>query len=321
MKNMTRTAQISLVLLTGVSLAACAPLFERGFSQPVPSARAVQADLRSSIGYYENAATAINGRHYALALDYLQAARTQKPDDIRVLTAFGVVYDKLGRFDLSARYYAQAATLDPKSPIVVADLDYSRKLQRLSTVDLPSRVADSGSRPTEGPFQTVAISQGAAGLAVASANTEVRSAQAGRSDEAIRGKPLTQAKMDVPPAARTIFLTGHPLSIVDASGRSDTDRSVRTYLSGRGWSVAKVESAKAPTRPQTMIVYKETMVTVAKALARTLSLPTRLAVRDDVQGLQLILGRDISGTDLAGRSPRAQHRQLALVTVKPSTQE
>ena len=29
-------------------------------------------------------------------------------DDIRVLNAFGVVYDKLGRFDLSARYYDEA---------------------------------------------------------------------------------------------------------------------------------------------------------------------------------------------------------------------
>ena len=93
----------------GVSWSPARPSSTVDSWQPKPGAHAVQADLRPSIGYYENAVTAINARHYALALEYLQAARAQKPDDVRVLTAFGVVYDKLGRFDLSARYYAQAS--------------------------------------------------------------------------------------------------------------------------------------------------------------------------------------------------------------------
>src|SRR5712664_2090436 len=55
---------------------------------------------------YRGAVAAVGRRDYARALDLLQAARDRAPQDVRVLNAFGVVYDKLGRFDLSSRYYA-----------------------------------------------------------------------------------------------------------------------------------------------------------------------------------------------------------------------
>lgn len=90
-----------------------------------PSAPAAsKADL-----YYASAVKAIDRRDYALALDMLQAAREQNPRDPRVLNAFGVVYDKLGRFDLSARYYAQAEAADPGSKVVAANQAYSAVLQ------------------------------------------------------------------------------------------------------------------------------------------------------------------------------------------------
>jgi Tfp pilus assembly protein PilF len=68
---------------------------------PPPSAEPAQA-ARSA--YYQSAVRAIDQRDYALALDLLQAARARDPRDAAVVNAFGVVYDKLGRFDLSARY-------------------------------------------------------------------------------------------------------------------------------------------------------------------------------------------------------------------------
>lgn len=78
---------------------------------------------------YQAAVTAMERRDYALALDALQAARSRSPDDARVWNAMGVVYDKLGRFDLSARYYAQAQELDPGSKVVSQNLAYSAVLQ------------------------------------------------------------------------------------------------------------------------------------------------------------------------------------------------
>jgi Flp pilus assembly protein TadD len=92
-----------------------------------PSAPTSKIDL-----YYSGAVRAIEGRDYAQALDYLQTARAIAPEDVRVINAFGVVYDKLGRFDLSRRYYAQAKVLDPTSQVVDNNVAYSERLQGLS---------------------------------------------------------------------------------------------------------------------------------------------------------------------------------------------
>jgi len=80
---------------------------------------------------YGRAAEAIKARDYALALELLQLAATRAPNDARVLNAQGVVYDKLGRFDLSGRYYARALQADPGSRIVLANIAYSARLQGL----------------------------------------------------------------------------------------------------------------------------------------------------------------------------------------------
>jgi hypothetical protein len=104
-----------------------------------PSPSLVQAAMDE--GYYGDAVKAIEKRDYARALDLLQAARARTPDDVRVLNAFGVVYDKLGRFDLSARYYALARVIDPDSTIVANNQAYSRVLQ--------SRAGEGGETPVQ----------------------------------------------------------------------------------------------------------------------------------------------------------------------------
>ncbi|KSB90062.1 hypothetical protein AS593_02335 [Caulobacter vibrioides] len=78
---------------------------------------------------YGRAAQAIRARDYALAMELLQLAATRAPTDVRVLNAQGVVYDKLGRFDLSERYYARALETDPHSRIVLGNMAYSARLQ------------------------------------------------------------------------------------------------------------------------------------------------------------------------------------------------
>jgi len=78
---------------------------------PRPVSISAASPLSNGDAYYDRAVWAISRRDYALALDLLQRARARNAPDVRVLNAFGVVYDKLGRFDLSARYYAQALQL------------------------------------------------------------------------------------------------------------------------------------------------------------------------------------------------------------------
>ena len=113
-----------------ISIVACAPAQIQGTPSGVRPVRpTVDALFATDEVEYQGAVRAINDRDYGRALDYLQAARGMQANDVRVLNAFGVVYDKLGRFDLSARYYAEALYADPHSAIVLKNVAYSHVLQ------------------------------------------------------------------------------------------------------------------------------------------------------------------------------------------------
>jgi hypothetical protein len=47
----------------------------------------------------------------------------------------------------------------------------------------------------------------------------------------------------------------------------------------------------------------------------------RLSASDSVQGLQLVLGSDVSMDNLTARSRQVRQRQLALAISKPGTRE
>jgi Flp pilus assembly protein TadD len=132
-----KTTGLTSALLAGALLAGlggCAH-FPQKFASLFGHAKAVPADIGQVGPYaaedrlYADAVRAIDKRSYGEALDLLQVARDSRPSDPRVLTAMGVVYDKLGRFDLSDRYYDQAEQADPGSRIVAMDRRYSMILR------------------------------------------------------------------------------------------------------------------------------------------------------------------------------------------------
>jgi len=111
------------------TLAGCAPVLHDADLVPARATQIANTGPSRMDSTYANAVVAIDRRDYARALELLQMARQQNAGDVRVLNAMGVVYDKLGRFDLSHRYYAEAARADPTSPIVQANIAYSHRLQ------------------------------------------------------------------------------------------------------------------------------------------------------------------------------------------------
>ncbi|MDB5460974.1 MAG: hypothetical protein JWO72_2715 [Caulobacteraceae bacterium] len=99
---------------------------------------------------YGQAVRAIRAGDFATALDLLQMARVRGGDPAATANAMGVVYDKLGRFDLSRRYYALAAQADPGSKIVEGNQQYSALLQRELT-GAPPPTESAASSPPSGP--------------------------------------------------------------------------------------------------------------------------------------------------------------------------
>ena len=227
--------------------------------RPVTAGAGPAVDVEDQ--YYAGAVAAIDARDYAKALDMLQAARALKTQDVRVLNAFGVVYDKLGRFDLSTRYYAQAEAVDPSSAIVRSNLAYSQSLRGLAAepqTDLP-QLAEVSPAAAASPQPVV--------MQLAATNT--------------------------PPVR--LGLIGQPLDIADATGQRNAE-VVRVALIRRGWSVAPVQGRPLPRAEQTVITYPVRNVVAARALARTLPASVRLIeCSGTCSGIRLTLGADAAG--------------------------
>src|SRR5215469_5242060 len=102
--------KLSLVLLLAASLGACAWMPKLAhwthLSFLVPHHRPAMVHITpvatpltapgalADDGLYADAAHLIQVRQYAAALDLLQQSRDKAPNDVRVLNAMGVVYDK-----------------------------------------------------------------------------------------------------------------------------------------------------------------------------------------------------------------------------------
>lgn len=231
----------------------------RPMETPAPAATASATDR-----LYKAAVEAIDRRDYGLALEHLQVALQRSPGDPRVLNALAVTYDKLGRFDLSARFYAEAEAAAPGSPIVTANLAYSHLMQR--------------------QYQGLR-----APAAVQAAVTP------GRQFAALETAPkLAQPKPMLTRA--TPVLVGRPLLVVDAGGRGLTAASVRTRLASLGWSVTPTIQRAAASK-ESRILYPAEHRTVALALANTLPFRAALSIcQDNCRGLVLVLGENAKWT-------------------------
>jgi hypothetical protein len=135
-----------MLAITGLS--ACASLFGGPDVQVTPAENKAVLGNPQYDSLYESAKTAIGDRDYARALEYLQAARARDANNVPVLNALGVVYDKLGRFDLSTRYYTEARAADPESRIVAGNIAYSKLLQGLQNPELPRFFASAKQAPS-----------------------------------------------------------------------------------------------------------------------------------------------------------------------------
>lgn len=320
-----------LLPMTALALAlgACASFPHRTHTaklevRPHPLAEQVITPEARASAYYQDARSAIERREYATALQLLQAARDVKADDVRVLNGFGVVYDKLGRFDLSARYYAQAQALDPTSSVVANNMAYSAWLQDRPTLmgSLPALATAGSADPkladpklAEPGLTTpahLAQAPGADFAAQAAASAPAQLAQAAL-DPGVGGviyeaPGVVRLVLPSQPATTAIALTpgytGHPLVLVNASGRSGGAEPVRLQLVSLGWSAPEVAPKAAPAQDRSTIRYPARDLVAAKALARTLPMkPTLVACADDCRDISLYVGRDAAGPG-AGRPAR-----------------
>jgi tetratricopeptide (TPR) repeat protein len=222
---------------------------------------------------YADAVQALKTRDYASALDLLQLARSRGADDPRVLTAMGVIYDKLGRFDLSGRYYALAEAADPGSKVIAMDRAYSERLQRAGAEAAASMDGGAAARlariETDRPVTSLSRIEAA----------ETRPGSL--ADQALRLPNITlSAALDAGVRVR------------DATGQAGGADPIRMRLTRAGWSLDHVPRRASTPSAVSLIVYPGDYARVARALARTLPIATTLRPCDGCRRLEVVVGRD-----------------------------
>jgi hypothetical protein len=303
--------------MAGLAVSGCLALPFHNRSVKLSSVRTLSAPVSKIDLYYSGAVRAIDARDYARALDYLQTARAIAPEDVRVINAFGVVYDKLGRFDLSRRYYAQAKALDPTSRIVDNNLAYSERLQGLSreplafasAVDAEAKLQPPSGLMPGSPVVVVPIAAGAAPVVTVATLTPSETAPelfktlrrpqlaaAGAAAVKPAGADVTRvaaADARPTPAKATAKLAGAPILLVDASGSPEAVLRISRRLTGLGWSVQTAPALRSKPVETSRIDYPARTPQIARALARTLRGPVPVsACAGGCSAIRLVVGKD-----------------------------
>jgi tetratricopeptide (TPR) repeat protein len=260
--------------------AACSSFFVTGEPvdiKPVHTA-APDTPLLSDEGVYQDAVREMKSRDYGSALDFLQVARIRSPDDVRVFNALGVIYDKLGRFDLSARYYAAAMALAPDSKIVQNNITYSATLQKALRAEQQGQPATTAAIEEKTPLPRFPQAPDDASKTVSAAMTA----------EETPPPPAGEIANVIPPGARA----SSGLSILDAS-QSDAGSRLLGTIERQGWTMPAKAFGSLPQRPSTTISYARADIAVAMSLASALPIPSRLEICEEgCHGIVVIVGAD-----------------------------
>lgn len=300
-----------LIGFSAMTLLSCAPVTGAPQVRPVQSAAAPARDM-----LYESAVSAIGKRDYARALDYLQEARARDPRDSRVLNAMGVIYDKLGRFDLSARYYTQARDVDPASKIVASNMAYSKVLQGLSHQD-PVNLAMV--QPTEVvPMTPNTVSQATTEYPVPSSSPVRVLPQSARIADAVPAIPLSRPTPR-PVASLRVTVAAQPAIAVAIHQAASPVKAVVTASAAAQQSACTAAQVQAkphdaPAIPNSVIAHRQSAVLPG---ANALMVPTfkpitahppaqDLALRTPSAKPVLITGHPLLVMDATGHADKAR---------------
>lgn len=221
---------------------------------------------------YDLALQAIDRGDYATALSMLQIARAHEPDDVRILNAFGVVYDKLGRFDLSARYYAQALKGAPNSAIILSNQKYSLSLKQQSEF-ISNLISEKSVKKQQNTTEIIELD-----------------------------RPVDDSNR--PLNSNSTIAYGKGVNIVNSSGNQDRADFLRQRLQSLGWSVPDSLADPAAVAHKTTIFYPRGRRIIAQVLALTLyGRPALVDCVNRCSTISLTLGSDTEGWPLRPRVP------------------
>lgn len=246
----------------------------------------------------------------ALALEEFRRAEREQPGSAIALAGMANCYDRMGRGDLSRRYYEQALAAAPDQPALYQALATSlegqgvteeahalrREAAALGSATVPKSASPVGSVIALPEVAAPSVPMPSAIAAMPSptlAKSRVRLERMSSGEVALvsRGEHLWTAHT-VAVSARSVTISFErraAITVLNAARVARLAAQTRDYLAARGFAGARIGDAPA-TRRQTLILYPRTARSQAERIAAQLPFAPRL-----VQGegpLTLMVGRD-----------------------------
>ena len=254
--------------------------------------------------------------NFALAIDQFRKAARQSPENVDAYNGLAASYDRLGRFDLSQRYYEQALALAPEDPKVRHNFAVSLRMQgrqedalafeaELATPGLETAEAspDAGSEQLQNqasPSITTGLSSATPDPAVKGLTSTTRQGGLERistrevalvTKMAVQSvKVVTAEKIQIAPVEE-ISPGKASLRVMNAVGRKGQAARMRVFLGNKGWGRIAVGDA-ADRRNKSVILYPVGYEASARALARHLPFKVPVLLSGKATRVVLLLGRN-----------------------------
>lgn len=299
------SAALMMLLATGCS-AASGKLAIKAIPQPV-SAAPTPIDTRIA-----EARGLLAVGSVGLALESFRLALRDDPRSVDALTGLASCYDRMGRFDLSRRYYEQALALQPTGKPVLAalagSLDEQGKSSEAQSVraemSAPPLIAQTGKitvelpapRPAAPPVEVAAIAK-----PTPAANDGPRLERMSFGEVALittprpQWKPVVVARTLASTTVRFVPIPTQPavvrLRLLNAARQQGLAARTRNVLASRGWRDVVIGDADR-TRDRSLVLYSEATAQHAQQLARRLGFALARDARPGA--LTILLGRDAS---------------------------
>jgi len=249
---------------------------------------------------YAGARQQLDAGNVALAIDGFRQALRANPQSVDALNALGVAYDRLGRFDLSGRYYGAALQLDPNSAKVRHNLALSIRMQM--RMNKEEQLAENIVPQVETVAAPASVAQ------PVTAEVPVRMERVSAQEIVLSTRPPAKigsvtVKLDRPevalasaslhpfvPEARQVIEPSR-LHVLNAVGRRGQAGRMRQYLAGVGWRAVSVGDSRRRLQ-RSVLLFPAGAREKAEALASTLPFRPRTFQSARVRAMVLVLGRN-----------------------------
>ena len=247
-----------------------------------------------------------------LALESFRLAQRDDPRSIDALTGIASCYDRMGRYDLSRRYYEEALALQPTDRPVLAALAGSLDAQGKSSeaqsvraeMTAPPPVAQAGKITVELPAPRpanppVAVAATARTEPSQGLNDGPRLERVSLGEVALittpqpQWKPVVVAKTLASTTVRFVPIPAQPaivrLRLLNAARQQGLAARTRNVLAIRGWRDVVIGDADR-TRERSLVLFSEATAVHAQRLARQFGFALARDARPGA--LTILLGRD-----------------------------